>query len=140
MKKIIISIFLSAFIFTSFSTKVFAEKIVFLPSVVGVPFFNSESKGFEEACGEIGCEVIYTAGEKGTAEEQTALINSLMLQGVAAINFVPTDPTALMAISEKALSKGIAMVENGSTNIAGGSRIGVLIAHQDSVCEVLMEL
>ncbi len=140
MKKIIISIFLSAFIFTSFSTKVFAEKIVFLPSVVGVPFFNSESKGFEEACGEIGCEVIYTAGEKGTAEEQTALINSLMLQGVSAINFVPTDPSALMAISEKAMGKGIAMVENGSINLAGSSTIGVLIAHPDTVGEVLMEL
>tara|TARA_B100000900_G_scaffold228911_1_gene194392 strand:+ start:1063 stop:2055 length:993 start_codon:yes stop_codon:yes gene_type:complete len=132
------SVILLVLIFNT--SKAFAEKIVFLPSVVGVPFFNSESKGFEEACAEIGCEVIYTAPEKGTAEETSALINSLMLQGVDAINFVPTDPTALMAISEKAMGKGIAMLENGSINMAGSTTIGVLIAHPDQVGEVLMEL
>ena len=43
MKKLLLKILFSALIFTSVTSKVFAEKIVFLPSVVGVPFFNSES-------------------------------------------------------------------------------------------------
>ena len=140
MKKILLGAIFSNLILMSMTSKVFAEKIVFLPSVVGVPFFNSESKGFEEACAEIGCEVIYTASEKGTAEEQTNLINSLILQGVGAINFVPTDPTALMSIAKKAMAKGIGMIENGSINMAGTASLGVLIAHPDTVGQFLMNV
>lgn len=89
-------------------------KIAWVPAVMGVPYFNLENDGFEEALSALGDEVIYVGPETGTAEETNEVLEALLMQGVDGINFVPTDPSAHIPICQDLREAGIVLVENAS--------------------------
>jgi rhamnose transport system substrate-binding protein len=116
------------------------KKIAWVPSVIGIPFFALESEGFKEACKDFGYDLIYLGPEKGTPEEETEIINNLIIQKVDGIDLVPTDPEALNTISKKAMDAGIKMIENGSRNMKGNVNISTIIFNPDDVGKILMDM
>ena len=86
-------------------------KIVLMPKLVGVPYFNASEVGAKKAAEELGVELIYTGPTKGDAAEQVKMLEDLISKGVDAIAVAPNDPAALTPVLKKAKDKGILILD-----------------------------
>ncbi|PRR70435.1 Autoinducer 2-binding protein LsrB [Moorella humiferrea] len=86
-------------------------KIVVMPKLVGIPYFNASEQGAKKAGQDLGVEVIYTGPTKADSAEQVKMIEDLITQGVDAIAVAPNDPAALTPVLKKAKDKGILVVD-----------------------------
>lgn len=86
-------------------------KIVVMPKLVGIPYFNASETGAKQAGKDLGVEVIYTGPTKADAAEQVKMIEDLINQGVDAIAVAPNDPAALTPVLKKAKEKGIIVAD-----------------------------
>ncbi|HBT46849.1 MAG TPA: autoinducer 2 ABC transporter substrate-binding protein [Peptococcaceae bacterium] len=86
-------------------------RIVVMPKLVGIPYFNASEEGAKRAGHDLGVEVIYTGPTKADAAEQVKMIEDLINQGVDAIAVAPNDPAALTPVLKKAKEKGILVVD-----------------------------
>ena len=95
-------------------TPVFAAEKVRIALVVkalGIGFFDAVRDGGMEAAKELGnVELIYTGPTKTTAEEQIAVIDSLIAQKVDAIVISANDQDALVPVGKKAMERGIKVI------------------------------
>ena len=98
-------------------------RIAMVAKALGIGFFDACRDGGEQAAKEIGgIDLIYTGPTKTTAEEQIAVIDSLVAQKVDAIVISANDPNALVPVCKKALSRGIKVISFDS-GIAPEGRI-----------------
>lgn len=86
-------------------------KIVLMPKLVGVPYFNASEAGAKKAAEDLGVELIYTGPTKGDAAEQVKMLEDLISKGVDAIAVAPNDPAALTPVLKKAKEKGILVLD-----------------------------
>lgn len=86
-------------------------KIVLMPKLVGVPYFNASEAGAKKAAADLGVELIYTGPTKGDAAEQVKMLEDLISKGVDAIAVAPNDPAALTPVLKKAKEKGILILD-----------------------------
>lgn len=86
-------------------------KIVVMPKLVGIPYFNASETGAKKAGQDLGVDVIYTGPTKADAAEQVKMIEDLITQGVDAIAVAPNDPAALAPVLQKAKEKGILIAD-----------------------------
>lgn len=86
-------------------------KIVVMPKLVGIPYFNASETGAKKAGEDLGVEVIYTGPTKADAAEQVKMIEDLISRGVDAIAVAPNDPAALTPVLKKAKEKGILVMD-----------------------------
>ena len=122
-----------------------AEKvrIALVVKALGIGFFDAVRDGGLEAAKELGnVDVIYTGPTKTTAEEQIAVIDSLIAQKVDAIAISANDTDALVPVCKKAMSRGIKVISfdsgvakdgrimhlNPSNNTLIGSKLVQMIA------------
>jgi rhamnose transport system substrate-binding protein len=102
-----------------------AEKlrIAMVVKALGNGFFDACRDGGLEAAKELGdVDLIYTGPTKATAEEQIAVVDSLIAQKVDAITISADDPNALVPVCKKAMSRGIKVISFDS-GVAEGGRI-----------------
>src|ERR1700683_4752621 len=96
------------------ATPVFAAdklRIAMVVKALGIGFFDACRDGGLEAAKELGnVELIYTGPTKTTAEEQIAVIDSLIAQKVDAIVISANDTNALVPVCKKAMSRGIKVI------------------------------
>ena len=96
------------------ATPVFAAdklRIAMVVKALGIGFFDACRDGGLEAAKELGnVELIYTGPTKTTAEEQIAVIDSLIAQKVDAIAISANDTNALVPVCKKAMSRGIKVI------------------------------
>jgi len=98
-------------------------RIAMVVKSLGNSFFDACHDGGLEAAKEIGdVDLIYTGPTKATAEEQIAVIDSLIAQKVDAIAISANDPNALVPVCKKATSRGIKVISFDS-GIAPEGRI-----------------
>ncbi|MFA7540274.1 MAG: substrate-binding domain-containing protein, partial [Sphaerochaetaceae bacterium] len=57
-------------------------KIVVMPKLVGIPYFNASEKGALQAGKDLGIEVIYTGPTTADAAEQVKMLEDLISKGV----------------------------------------------------------
>jgi len=77
-------------------------RIALVVKALGIGFFDAVRDGGLEAAKELGnVEVIYTGPTKTTAEEQIAVIDSLIAQKVDAIAISANDTDALVPVCKK---------------------------------------
>jgi len=81
----------------------------------GNPYNEKEAAGFEEAVKEFGAEAIVKRPANPTAEDQIAMINELVSQGVASIALAGNDYDALQPALQKATEKGIKVISLDSS-------------------------
>lgn len=86
-------------------------KIVLMPKLVGIPYFNASEIGAKKAAEDLGVELIYTGPTKGDAAEQVKILEDLISKGVDAIAVAPNDPAALTPVLKKAKEKGILILD-----------------------------
>lgn len=86
-------------------------KIVIMPKLVGIPYFNASEIGAKKAGEDLGVEVIYTGPTKADAAEQVKMLEDLISKGVDAIAVAPNDPAALTPVLKKAKEKGIIVMD-----------------------------
>jgi ABC-type sugar transport system substrate-binding protein len=86
-------------------------KIVDVPKLIGIGYFNATSKGISEAAKELGNIEAKTDGPtKANIDEQITFIDNYITSGVDGILFAANDPVAIAPVLKKALSKGINVV------------------------------
>jgi ABC-type sugar transport system substrate-binding protein len=88
-----------------------AIKVVDVPKLIGIGYFDATSKGIAEAAKELGNVDAKTDGPtKANIDEQVTFIDNYITSGVDGILFAANDPVAISPVLKKALSKGINVV------------------------------
>jgi rhamnose transport system substrate-binding protein len=86
-------------------------RVAMVVKALGIGFFDACRDGGLEAAKELGnVDLIYTGPTKTTAEEQIAVIDSLIAQKVDAIAISANDTNALVPVCKKALGRGIKVI------------------------------
>ncbi len=98
-------------------------RVAMVVKALGIGFFDACRDGGLDAAKELGnVELIYTGPTKTTAEEQIAVIDSLIAQKVDAMAISANDTNALVPVCKKAMSRGIKVISFDS-GIAPEGRI-----------------
>ena len=101
------------------------------------PYMARMVQGFEEACASIGVTALEKSPETTSAEDQIAIINDLVAQGVKGIAIAANDAAALEATINAAKEKGVTIVTLDSDT--AGSQMFVNQAGVEQVAQVLVD-
>src|SRR6478672_5289612 len=86
-------------------------KVVDIPKLIGIGYFNATSKGITDAAKELGNVEAKTDGPtQANIDQQISFIDNYITSGVDGILFAANDPVAIAPVLKKALSKGINVV------------------------------
>src|SRR5439155_18333949 len=86
-------------------------KVVDIPKLIGIGYFNATSKGIADAAKELGNVEAKTDGPtQANIDQQISFIDNYITSGVDGILFAANDPVAIAPVLKKALSKGINVV------------------------------
>src|SRR6476659_5673114 len=86
-------------------------KVVDIPKLIGIGYFNATSKGITDAAAELGNVEAKTDGPtQANIDQQISFIDNYITSGVDGILFAANDPVAIAPVLKKALSKGINVV------------------------------
>jgi rhamnose transport system substrate-binding protein len=114
----------------------FAEagyKIIHMPKNLGNPYFDACDQGAQEAAGELGDEVVYTAPSDADATKQIQMLNALIAQKVDGLMVSANDPDALIPVGQKAIKAGIAVVSYDAAIGEDGKQLFVLQADSEGI-------
>lgn len=87
------------------------KKILVMPKLVGIPWFNASDVGAMRAGEELGAEVVYAGPTQADAAEQVKMIEDYLNQGIDAICIAANDPTALKPVLNTARDMGILVMD-----------------------------
>src|SRR5436190_15135325 len=86
-------------------------KVVDIPKLIGIGYFNATSKGIAEAAKELGNIEAKTDGPtQANIDQQITFIDNYITSGVDGILFAANDPVAIAPVLKKALAAGINVV------------------------------
>jgi rhamnose transport system substrate-binding protein len=86
-------------------------KVVDIPKLIGIGYFNATSKGIADAAAELGNVEAKTDGPtKANIDEQITFIDNYITSGVDGILFAANDPVAIAPVLKKALAAGILVI------------------------------
>jgi len=85
--------------------------IVDVPKLIGIGYFNATSLGIQQAAEELGNVTATTDGPtEANIDDQIAVIDNYITQGVNGILFAANDPVAIAPVLRRALEQGIHVV------------------------------
>ena len=85
--------------------------IVDIPKLIGIGYFNATSLGIQQAAEELGNVTATTDGPtEANIDDQIAVIDNYITQGVNGILFAANDPVAIAPVLRRALEAGIHVV------------------------------
>lgn len=99
----------------SLSAVAFAETIVVMPKLVGIPYFNASEVGALAAGEELGIDVKYVGPTQGDAALQVQMIEDLLTSGIDALAIAPNDPDAVSPALQKCIEDGVLVVDWDTT-------------------------
>jgi rhamnose transport system substrate-binding protein len=86
-------------------------KVVDVPKLIGIGYFNATTKGILEAAKELGNVDAKTDGPtQANIDQQISFIDNYITSGVDGILFAANDPVAIAPVLKKALAAGINVV------------------------------
>ena len=101
---------------------------------LGNSYFDACRDGAMEAAKAIGgMEIIYTAPTKPTAEDQIAVLDSLLAQKVDGIIVSADDANALVPFGRKAAQRGVKVISFDSAIAAGGRLVHLAASSNDLI-------
>ena len=86
-------------------------KVVDVPKLIGIGYFNATTKGIQEAAKELGDVDAKTDGPtQANIDQQITFLDNYITSGVDGILFAANDPVAIAPVLKKALAAGINVV------------------------------
>lgn len=115
-------------------------KVVDVPKLIGIGYFNATSKGIADAGKELGNVDVKTDGPtKANIDEQITFIDNYITQGVNGILFAANDPVAISPVLKKALGKGIHVVGYDANSEPGAREWFVNQAEFNGIAKSLLD-
>ena len=96
---------------TEEATKSGGKNVVFMPKLVGIPYFTTCNDGAQEAAKELGITCTYNGPTTADAAQQVTMLEDYIAQGVDAIAVAPNDPAAMSSVLKKAKDAGILVMD-----------------------------
>lgn len=87
-----------------------ALSIAYIPQNTGNPYFERINKGFQDTCGELGCEVTFTAPATADATAQIPFIQEQVQRGIDVLAIQPNSVDALNSILDDVRAQGIYVI------------------------------
>lgn len=87
------------------------KNVVFMPKLVGIPYFTTCNDGAQEAAKELGITCTYNGPTTADAAQQVTMLEDYIAQGVDAIAVAPNDPAAMSSVLKKAKDAGILVMD-----------------------------
>ncbi len=87
------------------------KNVVFMPKLVGIPYFTTCNEGAQEAAKELGITCTYNGPTTADAAQQVTMLEDYIAQGVDAIAVAPNDPAAMASVLKKANDAGILVMD-----------------------------
>ncbi len=113
--------------------------ITFLPKSLGNPYFDTSSKGGEEAVTEIGGTFAEVGPAASGPDAQVSYINTATQQGVGALVVSANDPKAICDALDEARSAGVKVVTFDSDTNPECRDLFVNQATADGIAQVLVD-
>ncbi|PJG85338.1 substrate-binding domain-containing protein [Conservatibacter flavescens] len=96
------------------ATSAYAQEIVNISKIDGMPWFNRMAEGVVQAGKDTGIKSYQVGPSNTDAPQQVKLIEDLIAKKVSAISIVPNDASALEPVLKKAKQNGIIVLTNES--------------------------
>ena len=87
------------------------KNVVFMPKLVGIPYFTTCNEGAQEAAKELGITCTYNGPTTADAAQLVTMLEDYIAQGVDAIAVAPNDPAAMTSVLKKAKDAGILVMD-----------------------------
>ncbi len=87
-----------------------AKKIATVVKIAGIQWFNRMEEGVKQFAADTGNEAFQVGPAQADPQQQVALIEDMIAQGVDALAVVPMSPEALEPVLKRAMEAGIAVV------------------------------
>jgi rhamnose transport system substrate-binding protein len=87
-----------------------ALRVVMIPKIKGIDFFNACEKGAQEAAKELGVDLTFDGPTESKVELQTQLIDSFVDKGCDVIAVAANDPDAIAPSLKRAVEKGVTVI------------------------------
>jgi rhamnose transport system substrate-binding protein len=87
-----------------------ALRVVMIPKLKGIDFFNACEKGAQEAAKELGVDLTFDGPTESKVELQTQLVDTFVDKGCDVIAIAPNDPDAIAPCLKRAVEKGVTVI------------------------------
>ncbi len=115
-------------------------RVVDVPKLVGIGYFNATSAGVAEAAAELdGVEATTDGPAQANIDDQITLIDNYITSGVGGILYAANDPVAIAPVLRKALEAGIHVVGYDSDAEPDARQWFVNPAQFNGVAKTLMD-
>lgn len=87
-----------------------AKKIATVVKIAGIQWFNRMEEGVKQYAADTGANAFQVGPAQADPQQQAALIEDMIAQGVNALAVVPMSPEALEPVLKRAMDAGIAVI------------------------------